>query len=114
MSFQLLCSNILGCQIVKTFLSEAITIVKTKHSYILQAMFAEIISEKRFKHRISLKLPGKTGWVSHLYCLRSLQSKKVVLRTLAVNEKAKLERSIKRRLLDNSVFWIRIEKMINL
>lgn len=111
----LLCSDILGCQTVKTFFAEVTGIVKTiKHSHILQAIFDEIASEKRFKDRISLKLPGKTRWGSHLFCLQSLQSNKVVLQTLAVSEKAELEPSMKRRLLDDGVFWTRIEKLINL
>ena len=89
----LLCSGILGCQTVKTFFSDAITIVKTiKRSRILQAIFDEISSGKKFKDQISLKLPGKTRWGSHLYCLQSLQSNKVVLQTLAVSEKAKYEK----------------------
>ena len=45
----LLCSDILGSQTVKTFFSEAITTMKTKHSHILPAIFDEISSEKRFK-----------------------------------------------------------------
>ena len=96
----LLCSDILGCQTVKTFFSETITIVKTKCSHILLAIFGEISSEKRFKDRIPLKLPGKTLWGSHLYCLQSLQSNKVVLQTFAASEKTKLEPSMKRLLLD--------------
>ncbi|KAF2902719.1 hypothetical protein ILUMI_03471, partial [Ignelater luminosus] len=44
----------------------------------------------------------------------SLQSNKVVLQTLAVSEKAELEPSMKRRLLDDGVFCVRIEKMIHL
>lgn len=64
----LLCSDILGCQTVKSFFGEVIGIAKTiKHSHILQAIFNEISSEKRFKDRISLKLPGKTRWGSHLF-----------------------------------------------
>ena len=59
-------------------------------------------------------MPGKTREGSHLYYLQSLQSNKVVLQTLVVSEKAKLEPSIKRSLLDDGVFWVRIEKMINL
>lgn len=111
----LLCGDILGCQTVKSFFAEVITIVKTiKNSHILKALFDEISSEKRFKDRISLKLPGQTRWGSHLFCLESLQSNKVVLQTLAVNEKADLDPSIKRTLLDDAVFWVRIKKMINL
>lgn len=111
----LLCGDILGCQTVKSFFAEVITIVKTiKNSHILKALFNEISSEKRFKDRISLKLPGQTRWGSHLFCLESLQSNKVVLQTLAVNEKADLDPSIKRTLLDDAVFWVRIKKMINL
>lgn len=113
----LLCGDILGCPTVKNFFAEVITIVKTiKNSHILKALFDEISSEKRFKDQISLKLPGKTRWGSHLFCLESLQSNKVVLQTLAVNEKAQadLDPSNKRKLLDDAVFWVRIEKMINL
>lgn len=111
----LLCGDILGCQTVKSFFAEVITIVKTiKNSHILKALFDEISSQKRFKDRISLKLPGQTRWGSHLFCLESLQSNKVVLQTLAVNEKADLDPSIKRTLLDDAVFWVRIKKMINL
>lgn len=111
----LLCSDILGCETVKSFFVGAIEIVKKiKQSHVLHALFDEISGEKKFKDRVSLKLPGKTRWGSHLYCLQSLQANKVVLQTLAVNEKAELEPSLKRRLLDDGVFWARIEKMIQL
>ena len=57
---------------------------------------------------------GEDSMGSHLYCLQNLQSNKVVQQTLVVSEKAKLESSMKRRQLDDGVFWVWIEKMINL
>lgn len=113
----LLCSDILGCQTIKIFMANAVEVVKTvKHSHILQALFDEISAEKKFKDRISLKFPGKTRWGSHLFCLESLQSNKVVLQTLVVNEKAQsyLKPEIKKRVLDDDVFWVRVDKMIEL
>lgn len=113
----LLCSDILGCQTVKTFMANVIEVVKTiKHSHILKALFDEISAEKKFKDRISLKMPGKTRWGSHLFCLESLQSNKAVLQTLVVNEKAQLQLKpeIKKRILDDDVFWVRTDKMIEL
>lgn len=38
----------------------------------------------------------------------------MVLQKLAVNEKAGLDPSIKRKLLDDAVFWVKIERMIHL
>lgn len=57
----LLCGDILGCATVKTFMATAIDVVKTvKNSHLLMAIFDRLQSEKKFKDRISLKLPGTT------------------------------------------------------
>lgn len=101
----LLCSDILGCQTAKTFIENAVEVVKTlKCRHILKALFGEIsAADKMFKDRISLKVPGKTKWESHLFCLESLQSNKVVLQTVVVSEKAQsyLKPEIKKRILDD-------------
>lgn len=114
----LLCSDILSCQTAHAFIANAVQVVKTiTHSHILKALFDEILAaDKKFKDRISLKVPGKTRWGSHLLCLESLQSNKVALQTLVVSEKAQsyLKPEIKKRILDDDVFWVRINKMIEL
>lgn len=114
----LLCSDILSCPTMKTFMANVVEVVKTiKNSHVLLALFSEIAAEKKaFKDRVSLKLPGKTRWGSHLYCLESLQSNKAVLQTLVVNEKAQanLKPEIKKRVLDDDVFWVRTEKVTQL
>lgn len=114
----LLCSDILGCQTAKTFIANAVAVVKTiTHSHILKALFDEIsAADKMFKDRISLKVPGKTRWGSHLFCLESLQSNKVVLQKVVVSENAQsyLKPEVKKRILDDDVFWVRIDKMIEL
>lgn len=111
----LLCSDILGCETARQFLQSVIDIVKKiKNSHVLKALFDEIAKEKNPKGGLSLKLPGKTRWGSHLFCLKSVQANKVVLQTLAVNEKADLEPALKRKLLDDAVFWSRVESMVAL
>lgn len=100
---------------MKTFMATAIDVVKTvKNSHLLKAIFDRLQSEKKFKDRISLKLPGTTRWGSHLFCLESLQVNKSVLQKLAVSEEADISADLKRRILDDAVFWVRVEKMINI
>lgn len=114
----LLCSDILSCNTMKTFIANAVEVVKTiKQSHVLSALFAEISAEKKpFKDRVSLKLPGRTRWGSHLFCLESLKSNKVILQTLVVSENARpyLKPEIKKRVLDDDVFWVRVNKVIEL
>lgn len=111
----LLCADILGCATIKNFMAYVIDIVKTiKNSHILHALFDKIQSEKRSNERISLKLPGKTRWGSSLFCLQSLLANKSVLQKLAVSEEAELTPDIKRRLLDDCVFWIQVQKITNI
>lgn len=112
----LLCSDILRCTSVKSFMATVIDIVKTiKNSHILKALFDQISAEKKkFKDRVTLKLPGKTRWGSHLFCIKSLLANKVVLQTLAVSEQAELSTEMKRRLLDDCVFWVRVQKMVDI
>lgn len=96
-------------------MATAIDVVKTvKNSNLLKAIFDRLLSEKKFKDRISLKLPGTTRWGSHLFCLESLQANKTVLKKLAVSEEADSSADLKRRILDDAVFWVREEKMINM
>lgn len=103
---------------MKTFTAIAVDVVKTvKHSHVLLALFNEISAEKKaFKDRVSLKLPGKTRWGSHLFCFESLKSNKVVLQTLVVNEKSQpyLKPEMKKRVLDDDVFWVRIDTVVEL
>jgi len=107
----LLCSDIVGCQSVKSFLVNVIDVVKTiKQSHLLQALFDRIGKERNVS--VSLKLPGKTRWGSHLFCFQSLLTNKVVLQTLAVSVEAVLSSELKKRLLDDCVFWVRVEKMV--
>lgn len=111
----LLCADILRCTTVKNFMANVVDIIKTvKKSHILQALFSHIQSEKKFKDRITLKLPGNTRWGSHLFCLQSFLSNKSVLQKLAVSEEADLPSDMKRRLLDDNVFWVRVQKMTNI
>lgn len=49
-----------------------------------------------------------------MFCLESLLANKVVLQTLAVSEQADLSPELKRRLLDDSVFWVRVQKMADI
>lgn len=111
----LLCGDILGCATVKSFMATAVDLVKTvKNSHLLKAIFDRLQSEKKFKDRISLKLPGNTRWGSHLFCLQSLHVNKSVLQKLAVSEEADISPDLKRRILDDAVFWVRVEKMIKI
>lgn len=87
---------------------------RLKNSHLLKAIFDRLQSEKKFKDRISLKLPGTTRWGSHLFCLESLQANKSVLQKLAVSEEADISADLKRHILDDAVFWVRVEKMINM
>ena len=109
----LLCNDILNCDSVKLFLGQVTDIVKTiKKSHLLQALFTRIGKEKNIN--ISLKLAGKTRWGSHLFSLQSLYANKVVLQTLAVSDEILVTTQLKNRLLDDAIFWVRVEKMINI
>lgn len=111
----LLSYDILGCVTIKSFMAKVISIIKTvKNSRILQALFDKIQSEKKFKDRVSLKLPGKTRWGSNLFCLQSMLSNKSVLQKLAVSEETELSSDMKRKLLDDCGFWVRIQKITNI
>lgn len=109
----LLCSDILSCKSVETFMSQASDLVKTvNRSHRLKALFTKIGKEK--KVNVSLKLPVKTRWGSNLFCLQSLQANKAVLQTLAVSEETDMTKELKSRLLDDHVFWVRVEKFIHI
>lgn len=110
----LLCTDILQCKSIQTFLSHAVEIVKNiKRSHHLQSMFVRIQNQEIKKNAaaISLKLPVKTRWGSYLYCFQSLKANKFALQTLAVSE-SQLQFELKKRLLDDEVFWVRVEKMV--
>lgn len=106
----LLCNDILNCESVKSFMNQVTDIIKTiKNSHLLHALFIKIGKEK--KVNISLKLAGKTRWGSHLHSLQSIYTNKVVLQTLAVSDETSISSQLKNRLLDDSIFWLRVEKM---
>lgn len=108
----LLCEDILTCNTAKSFMATVIGIVKTiKNKHTLKALFDRFQLDKKFKDRVSLKLPGQTRWGSTLFCLQSLMSNKSVLQKLAVSEEAEISPDMKRQLLDDGVFWIRVEKL---
>lgn len=112
-TLQLLCTDILSCQSAQVFLSSCIQIVKTiRNVHVLNALFTKINKDKNIN--ISLTLPCKTRWGSNLNTLQSLLTCKNTLQTLAVNEQAaeSLSKELKARILDDNVFWVRVEKLI--
>ncbi|CAH1112832.1 unnamed protein product [Psylliodes chrysocephalus] len=107
----LLCEEILK---YNSFMATVTSIVKTiKNSHVLKALFGRFQLEKSQKTRVSLKLPGQTRWGSNLFCLQSLLSNKYALQKLAVSEEAEISSEMKRQILNDGVFWVRVEKMVN-
>jgi hypothetical protein len=111
----LLCEDILKCNTMKSFMATVISIVKSiRNSHILKALFDRFQLDKKFEDRLSLKLPGQTRWGSNLFCLQSLLANKSVLQKLAVSEEAEISPEMKRQLLDDEVFWVRVQKLVNI
>lgn len=114
-SLHLLCGDILKTESVKKFMANITDIAKKiKGVQILNAMFNELCCER--KCDTSLKLPGATRWGSSLTCLQSFKKLKIPLQQLAVKEEAQgvLPDNMKRMILDDDIFWIKIGKFIDL
>lgn len=81
-------------------------------SHINLAALTKIQTEKYGRQR-ALKLPVKTRWGSILHCIDSLISSKKALQILVVSEESysvKLTKSVRDFILDNDIFWVRLEK----
>ena len=80
------------------------------------ATFNKIQKEKYGAIR-SLKLPIKTRWGSILKCIESLINCKEALQILIISqgsEGLKFSKSTKDHILDNDIFWIKLEKIRNI
>lgn len=109
-SLNLLIEDILKLDNILSLKNQASRIVtQIKSSQLLTAHFVQIQKEKNVN--IALKLPVKTRWASVVRCFNSLISNKFCLQTLAVNEAVvqNLQKDIKALLLDDDIFWVRLE-----
>ncbi|CAG9840199.1 unnamed protein product [Diabrotica balteata] len=114
-TLHLLCSDILKLSSIETHLSHIIHIVKTiNQCQVLRAQFTEIRNE--MKCGVSLSLPVKTRWGSHVKCLQDLTKCKSVLQRLAISPDKTIQdriRSAKANLLDEG-FWINSSALVEL
>uniref|UniRef100_A0A6P7FVL0 Uncharacterized protein LOC114331563 n=4 Tax=Diabrotica virgifera virgifera TaxID=50390 RepID=A0A6P7FVL0_DIAVI len=114
-TLHLLCSDILKLSSIETHLPHIIHIVKTiNQCQVLRAQFTEIRNE--MKCRVSLSLPVKTRWGSHVKCLQDLTKCKSVLQRLAISPDKTIQdriRSAKANLLDEG-FWINSSALVEL
>lgn len=114
-TLHLLCNDILNCPSVKVFMGSVTNIIKAvRNTHVLNALFKRLSMDR--KSNVTLKLPCSTRWGSSLFSLESLQACKVTLQKLAVDETVQtiLQKEIKLKLLDDSVFWVRVDKMIDM
>ncbi|XP_063217395.1 uncharacterized protein LOC134528077 [Bacillus rossius redtenbacheri] len=114
-TLHLLCNDIVKCESVSNCFKRVVDIIKTiKQSHILTSVLSEINETKG--NKTTLHLPVVTRWGSFLHCLDSMMNNRVSLQTLAVSEKVgnAISKDIKTNILDDDVFWIRIEKLANL
>jgi len=114
-TLHLLCGDIIKCTSVATFFAAVGNIVKTiTKSQTLSAIFSRIKNENNCT--TSLKHPCKTRWGSYLQSLQSLLKCKATLQAFAVSETATniLPRETRTSLLDEDIFWVRIQKMADL
>ncbi|XP_031330393.1 uncharacterized protein LOC116161248 [Photinus pyralis] len=113
-TINLLVEDIMKLQSLKNVESSCRALInEIRGSHINQATFNKIQIEKYGKVT-SLKLPVKTRWGSILYCLNSLLITKQALQLLVISqdgEGIKLSKTTRHHILDNDVFWIRLEKI---
>ncbi|XP_063222154.1 uncharacterized protein LOC134530835 [Bacillus rossius redtenbacheri] len=114
-TLHLLCNDILKCKSAGTFMATVVDIVKTiKNTQVLNALLEKIKSERNCN--VSLKFPCKIRWGSYLQCLESLLDCKDSHQILSFHGEAKatLTKKMKTRLLDEAVFWVRVEQISNI
>jgi Protein of unknown function (DUF 659)/hAT family C-terminal dimerisation region/BED zinc finger len=63
-----------------------------------------------------LQLPVVTRWGSNVHCLKSLVNTKAALQTTFIDDvlAPDIPRAIRKRVLDNDVFWVQVEKSLKL
>jgi len=92
--------------------------VEFKQSHILNSLLKEFQNADSdiMKKKITLKLPIVTRWGSNLQCLKSLIFNKQYLQQIAISPKAikYLSKNSSAKILDNDVFWPKVEKLINI
>lgn len=114
-TLNLLVGDIMQINSLRTVEASCKEIVKEINgSHLTLAVFNQIQKEKKGSV-MSLKLPVKTRWGSILQCMESLNYCKYALKLLVVTEDAtlKIGNNVKRNCLDDDVFWVRIEKLID-
>lgn len=72
-----------------------------------------MVQKNKYGVTKSLKLPVKTRWGSILYCIESLIRTKEALQIFIIseNENIKFSRTVRDNILDNDIFWVRLEKI---
>lgn len=109
-TLNLMCEDILKKPSIAAFITSLVSIVKTvRSSQYLTAIFNKT-------SKVALKLPVKTRWGSYLLCLKSMLQNKLTLQTMVINSEVaeKFEKGMKTKILDDDIFWIRVEKMITM
>lgn len=109
----LLIEDVLKLKSVSQFVKTVSSVInEIKHSHVLHALFINI-QQRKNKVPLALKLPVKTRWGSIVACLESIMKTKYALQAMAVDEEASevLSKSTKATLLDENVFWIRVQKL---
>ncbi|KAJ8969493.1 hypothetical protein NQ314_001718 [Rhamnusium bicolor] len=114
-TLHLLCHDVLKLESVRRQLSIIKNIVMTiRASHLLCAKFTEI--KKEVKVMISLSLPAKTRWGSHVKCLKDFIKCKFVLQRLSICEDPLIQeklRSVKLSILDEE-FWSNTDTLTNI
>lgn len=114
-TLNLFIGDVMKCTSLRNLDGHCKQIVKeVSSSHIVLATFNKIQKEKRGVI-LALKLPVATRWGSILHCLESLVKCKFALKILVVSEEVgdKISNLVKKNCLDDDIFWIRVEKLIN-
>ncbi|CAH0402534.1 unnamed protein product [Chilo suppressalis] len=111
-SLNLLCADAMKLHVIKACIDLATDVIKcVKRSQVLSALLFKIRKDKNI-HGETLKLPCKTRWGSYVSALKSVETNKVALQTLAVNEHIQPSTEIKATILDEN-FWIMVNQCVN-
>ncbi|CAM1295475.1 Uncharacterised protein r2_g470 [Pycnogonum litorale] len=109
----LLLGDIMSIETMQAIHSKAKKIVKSvKNKQVVSATFAE--KQRQKGKSTSLKLPVITRWGSSVIMYQSLQDGKETLQELAIMESLGIDADIRRTVLDNDVFWVRITSCLEL
>lgn len=111
-TLNLLVGDVMKINSLKNVESSCKEIIKeVTSSHIALATFNKIQLQKN-NAALALKLPVKTRWGSILSCIESLVACKSSLQVLMVTEEMNFSRNVKKNILDDDIFWTRLQKVI--